>query len=321
MLQLPNDIDDIVLVEGENRLDVAMSPISVPAYSADLYGHISDAETGVPLEGAWVVISTITEPYEEVAYAITPADGTYRIEDIEPGRYWLIFMAAGYKEQVFEKVLVKGDNEINIALTKYYLLMSKDELYPYLIDGSVARNWWAMSYADRRQLGLKIIQWWSYPLGALNTIAIGDPGCVGNIHTQGSAACLQNALIRYCIFSGKVACPSDEYYWYWLDNNWHCACATCMRSNFSLPICLALTLSRWNEERNNWDFVHFITAMQVGESSSDFDSWIFFQYATNDIKPGDWQMGTPGKVLVKRVESISCLGGCKLSDPIGEWEI
>lgn len=264
-----------------------------------LYGYVTDAKTGSPLEGAWAIISTITEPYEEVAHAITSADGTYRIEDIEPGRYWLIFMATGYREQVFEKALVEGDNEINIALTDTmapppptdYLLMGKDELYSCLIDGSVSQDWWSLSYDDRRQLGLKIINWWSVEWFEVpDAFAFGEPGCAGGppytpweegrlLYPPPGGGMEHMSGLRYCLFTDHSIAPTNIYFWWsgrveGIAEHWHCYNPGV---SFSLPTAVAIGSA------------DYLNCLQIGEDVSQLASWIFFGIDLNDIKPGGWR--------------------------------
>jgi len=59
------------------------SPICVPVMTATLYGTVTDIETGVPIEGIDVDCN---------GYADTTApDGSYRIENIPPGEYSVLF--------------------------------------------------------------------------------------------------------------------------------------------------------------------------------------------------------------------------------------
>lgn len=59
------------------------SPICIPVLTAVLYGTVTDAETGLPIEGIDVDCGGYTDT--------TGSDGTYRIEDIPPGMYTVVF--------------------------------------------------------------------------------------------------------------------------------------------------------------------------------------------------------------------------------------
>lgn len=78
---------DVVLYEGTNELNVGMTPIPPPV--ANLYGVVTDAETGYPLEGVKVTIDG------SVTY--TDASGAYAFEGLAPGTYTITFEEDGYE--------------------------------------------------------------------------------------------------------------------------------------------------------------------------------------------------------------------------------
>jgi len=59
------------------------SPVCIPVLTATLYGTVTDADTGAAIED----ISVDCDGY----YATTAPDGSYRIEDIPPGEYSVLF--------------------------------------------------------------------------------------------------------------------------------------------------------------------------------------------------------------------------------------
>jgi hypothetical protein len=192
------------------------------------------------------------------------------------------------------------------ACIKDYLSISKDELHNYLMAGAVADDWWSLSEADRKMLALKIIDWWSVPLGVLRIGGYGDLDCEGNIHTQENVRpCFLNGLVRLTLFSGKKTGPSDQYYLY--RDKWYCLHC----QGFGLPVYMGVTAAE--------SFGHFILAFQVGTNQLDFASWVFFQYGDNDIHIGEWQMPTPGEVYVRDPWHIDF--GSYNSDPIAHWEL
>ncbi|MBA7475784.1 hypothetical protein ES704_02712 [subsurface metagenome] len=77
---------DIVLVEGNNVLNVGLTPIPVVA---SLYGVVTDIETGEPIGGVKVTIDGI------VTY--TNASGAYGFEGLTPGGYTITFEKDGYE--------------------------------------------------------------------------------------------------------------------------------------------------------------------------------------------------------------------------------
>lgn len=78
---------DIVLHEGNNELNVGLVPVPPPV--ANLYGVVTDADTGAPIGGVKVIIDGL------VAY--TAANGAYAFEGLTPGNYTITFEKEGYE--------------------------------------------------------------------------------------------------------------------------------------------------------------------------------------------------------------------------------
>ena len=78
---------DIVLVEGDNVLNVGLTPIPPPV--ANLYGVVTDAQTGYPLSGVKVTIDGLT--------TYTDASGNYGFTGLSPGSYTITFEKEGYE--------------------------------------------------------------------------------------------------------------------------------------------------------------------------------------------------------------------------------
>jgi len=81
---------DIILTEGDNVLNVELTPIPPPV--ASLYGVVRDAETGSPLSGVKVTLDGV------VAY--TDAGGNYGFTGLTPGSYTITFEKDGYETLV-----------------------------------------------------------------------------------------------------------------------------------------------------------------------------------------------------------------------------
>ena len=79
----------IVLSEGTNILDVQMVPIPEVA---NLYGVVTDAETGFPISGVKVTLDGL------VAY--TDSGGAYAFVGLSPGGYTITFEKEGYQPLV-----------------------------------------------------------------------------------------------------------------------------------------------------------------------------------------------------------------------------
>ncbi len=81
---------DIVLQEGANVLNVGLTPIPPPV--ANLYGVVTDAETGARLQGVKVTIDGLT--------TYTDASGNYGFTGLTPGSYTITFEKEGYETEV-----------------------------------------------------------------------------------------------------------------------------------------------------------------------------------------------------------------------------
>ncbi len=76
-----------VLNEGDNQLNVGL--VSIPPPVANLYGVVTDAETGLPLSGVKVTLDGLT--------TYTDASGNYGFTELAPGSYTVIFEKDGYE--------------------------------------------------------------------------------------------------------------------------------------------------------------------------------------------------------------------------------
>ena len=81
---------DITLIEGDNVLNVPMTPIPPPV--ANLYGVVTDAETGISIPGVKVTIDGLVTN--------TDANGNYLFEGLAPGSYTVTFEKDGYETEV-----------------------------------------------------------------------------------------------------------------------------------------------------------------------------------------------------------------------------
>jgi hypothetical protein len=125
------------------------------------------------------------------------------------------------------------------------------------------------------------IETYSVPLGQVMAFREGD--------TIYPGYCGKNAILRYYQFGDK----NSDGLSYFADD-WH----SFNETSLGYPVYLATSMGSWNETRNNWDWVHFMTAIKTGEDVSDLDSWMVFQYHDVNIKPGDWQMPVPGELWI-----------------------
>ncbi len=77
---------DIVLTEGTNTLNIALTPVALPV--ASLYGKVTDASTGKVLSSVKVTIAGVVD--------YTDAYGEYGFEGLTPGSYTIKFEKTGY---------------------------------------------------------------------------------------------------------------------------------------------------------------------------------------------------------------------------------
>lgn len=265
-----------VNVDGLTGSFRAVSP-EVPV--TNLYGGVTDAETGVGIEGVEITLDGF------VTHTVT--GGVYAFEGVEIGSYTLTFLKAGYETITMEKVLLDMSetfpfyNWQNVQMVEAplppppndYILMGKDELYSYLINGSVATDWWGIPDSDRRPLARKIIEWWSYPIRAYVKDE-GGSGCSAPptydpyknpSESQRLCECYCEASLRYFRLGSKEGCLTNMYYWEQLEDRWKCFCPD---YDFKLPIVIVGV--------SKGTFGHWVCGIQVGTNRGVFASWIFF---------------------------------------------
>jgi len=80
-----------VLVEGNNEINISLVPI--PPLVANLYGVVTDAETGYPISDVKITINSL------VTY--TSSSGIYTLEGLLPGNYTIKFEKEGYETAYF----------------------------------------------------------------------------------------------------------------------------------------------------------------------------------------------------------------------------
>jgi|GEM_PF-6047127 len=110
-------LDDIIIVEGDNELNVEMVPIAVP--TTRLYGYVTDARTGAPIVGAVGTVyqdyNTHTNDYD----LITDSQGYYEITDMlyDVDQTLMVIYADGYVTYTNEHIPIsEGNNQLNIRM-------------------------------------------------------------------------------------------------------------------------------------------------------------------------------------------------------------
>ena len=102
------DLSNNQLASAIKSLVVRESPLPADG----LYGVVTDAETGAPLESVWV---TIAAPYEQAV--ITDANGYYTFPDLAPGSYTVYFNKEGYLVKRVELTFTQAPHQLNVELS------------------------------------------------------------------------------------------------------------------------------------------------------------------------------------------------------------
>ncbi len=322
-----------VLVNGLTGSFRAVSPV-VPIYSVVLGVSNTTPKVGEAISW-WVDITNIGtvsgEPrIEWYIDGVTP--GHSHIPPLAPGASRRVYgVNVSFSTSGTHTLGVKvgsGDGEIvdgviaeiNIEVIgvtpppSNYLLMTKSELYSYLINGSVARDWWGILDSDRRSLARKIIEWWSYPIRAY-VCDKGGSGCLippsndpytNPSGSQMSCECYCEASLRFLRLGSKEGCPTNRYYWEQLEDKWKCVCPD---YDFKLPIVIVGV--------SKGTFGHWICGIQVGTDQMVFGSWIFFNL-DEIVAPGNpRQMPSGSAIRLYDVIGIDSWGMVELTTGAG----
>ena len=198
-----------------------------------------------------------------------------------------------------------------------FLTMTKGELLPYLTSGFIKGIWWELMYSYRKALAIRVIKDFT-PSCVIDEVTKGLDNCEGIGEGQWErASCTQNAAVRYIYFNNKN--PDGELFpsnMYWRDRGSSPYCIHPGRC-LNLPVALA---SIFKDENGLYIFGHSACAIRIGEDTQDFNSWLFFQYHTQEIVPGnEEQMPFGSQVSVATILSIS--DWVISSQPIAGWNV
>lgn len=105
----------ITLVEGNNELNVALTPIGGPPPPpppglANFYGIVTNATTATPIAGALVDLSGMPR--------YTNSTGGFLFQYLTPGQYALTVSKEGYSEFRINLMVAEGNNQYNVNLTQ-----------------------------------------------------------------------------------------------------------------------------------------------------------------------------------------------------------
>lgn len=172
-----------------------------------------------------------------------------------------------------------------------YLAMPQDELFAYLADGSVGKDWWQLTSYERRTLGHRIIEGWGF--FHATWWDIGYPSHDPDMNPSASqvqAQCFENSCIRWYIMASATGVHQDHYYW--LDDKWE----PCNPGySFGLPSAFASIVNRTQV------WYHSVIALQVEPDIDSPDSWLFYNFL-DYAGPGSWQMPIDSEVTLWRAD-------------------
>jgi len=86
------------------------APPTPPPGRANLYGKVTDADTGQPVAGALVLLDSMQ--------TYTDSSGNYLFADLELGEYMLGFSKEGYPGGEIMVNLVEGENVLNVEMAR-----------------------------------------------------------------------------------------------------------------------------------------------------------------------------------------------------------
>lgn len=167
---------------------------------------------------------------------------------------------------------------VELNLYKVLDIADFDALEPYLVSGCIGEHWWEFTEPERRRIAETAIK--STLFYYVNKGRSGASNCVGGTGDIHTLVCLHNAEIRLLKFGTGVP-GADNCYYFDKSGVEHCYVPD---ERFNLPCYFTNVMGP--------NFGHGICAIKVNEDIDDLNSWIFFQYSTFDIKPGDWQIPT-----------------------------
>ncbi len=94
---------------GNNESNIAIA-LSAPLPSlANLFGMITDSQSGDPISGASITIDGST--------ALTDVNGQYLFEDLAVGSYDITLEKEGFETAIFTTALAEGSNELNFTMS------------------------------------------------------------------------------------------------------------------------------------------------------------------------------------------------------------
>jgi len=185
----------------------------------------------------------------------------------------------------------------------------------WLITKKLSRIWWLLTDNERDNVAGFVITNWSSSI-LLTYTRKGLPDCKGGTEDWQDACCIEHSIIRFLRFANGEDYYDDISHCYWSPDKKTEYCYYWGES-FGLPVVIfcAYTTSAL--------YGHGGCALQIRKDQKDFNSWRFFQYTNDNIKPGDWQMPCySGGEMYVRVERPTLLDCFRIEYAlIAKWKI
>lgn len=179
--------------------------------------------------------------------------------------------------------LTELENFRKTCLNKGIVSCSTLRVRQFAEDKTISHIWWNLTRKERITISTVLIDEFQEKTGEVRYgVSFGD--------------CITNAIIRYAVFnSSPTILKEKECKYSDLNGNTR----TFYRERpYSLPAYFVNLDNPW----------HTVIGLQIGEDVKDFDSWRFFQYTNNNIKPSprEQQMGYSVNITV--IDSKKILG-------------
>lgn len=202
------------------------------------------------------------------------------------------------------------------------VICNQKVLHEFLENKTVGNEWWTLTVSQREELAMVIISNYTnftarYFCGRKES----DKECDNRTWKQ--AWCLNNAAMRWALLGNSSFAMRNISQCQFMvyndtgdrNNLTTYSCSAC----FGLPVYIVSV----REEYNGPGFCHAITAIQVRENVTDFDSWHFFQYFDYNIKPKKYSQMPCGKIVTILKVTLWPEGyyGSVNTQPIAKWRI
>lgn len=183
-------------------------------------------------------------------------------------------------------ILTELENFRKICINRGSISCSTLRVRQFAEDKTISNIWWNLTGEERIKISTVLIDEFQKRTGEVRYgISFGD--------------CITNAVIRYAVFnSSPIILKEKECKYSDLNGN----IRNFYRERpYSLPVYFVNLDNPW----------HTVIGLQVGEDVNDFDSWRFFQYTNNNIKPSprEQQMGYSVNITIIDTKKITGCSG------------